>query len=490
MKNLLKKYVNEFNGCDNEIYINDVPNSEAYEWLCDRIPLFECSDKELERTYYFRFWTYRKHIKKTPEGFAVTEFLPNVPWAGKYNIINAPAAHHFTEGRWLRNSKNVFRDYLRFYLNNPRDSHIYSAWLLWSAMEYEKACGELHIGKDDLEKMVGYYEEWEKTHKLSSGFFWSYDGYDAMEYSISGRKMGKSVKGIRPTLNSYMYAEAVAIAYFADRLGEKETKSEYEKKAEELRRLINSTLIKDGFYRALHGECDDDVDNVQHAANTDSPRELIGYIPFMFDIPSEEMTDVFRLLDDEDVFLAKTGLSTAEITDPRYMGKFDHECLWNGYVWPFATSQVLTALIRTIHAGHPEYKDTLIRHLKLYSNMHRIVLGDKVLPWIDEVMSPHERKWTSREILESLGWRENLGGVERGKDYNHSTFCDLVITGIVGVRTDTESLTLDPNIPADWDYMKLENLEYRGKLYTVIYDKTGERYGCGSGIKIIEGESI
>jgi len=26
------------------------------------------------------------------------------------------------------------------------------------------------------------------------------------------------------------------------------------------------------------------------------------------------------------------------------------------------------------------------------------------------------------------------GGVERGKDYNHSTFCDLIITGLVGLR--------------------------------------------------------
>ena len=31
-----------------------------------------------------------------------------------------------------------------------------------------------------------------------------------------------------------------------------------------------------------------------------------------------------------------------------------------------------------------------------------------------------------------------------------------------------------------------ENVEYRGKSYTVIYDKSGEKYGCGSGLRIIE----
>ena len=486
MRELLKRYVDEFNKSDVEICKNDISNAEAYDWLKDRIPLFECSDKALEKTYYFRFWTYRKHIKTTPEGRAVTEFLPNVPWSGKYNIINAPVGHHFTEGRWLRNSKEIFTDYLRFYLNNPPDSHKYSAWLLWAAMEYEKTCGELSLTTDDLNKMVQYYYEWENTHKLPSGLFWSYDGYDAMEYSISGTKGGKSVKGIRPTLNSYMYADAVAIAYFADRLGERKIKADYEKKAEELRNLINSTLIKDGFYKALHGECDEDVNTILCAEGTDSPRELIGYIPFMFDIPKQDMSGVFKLLDDKDVFLAKTGLSSAEISDPRYMGEFAHECLWNGYVWPFATAQTLTALIRVIHNGSSEYKDILIRHIKLYSDMHTITLGGKAQPWIDEVMSPYELKWTSREKLESWGWKEVKGGVERGKDYNHSTFCDLVITGIVGVRTDTEELTLTPAIPADWDYMKLENLEYRGKLYTVIYDKTGEHYGFGEGLRMIE----
>ena len=486
MQNILKSYVEDFNKNDNELYKNAIPNDSAYEWLRDKIPLFECPDKELERTYYFRFWTFRKHIKKTPDGFVVSEFLPDVQWGGKYNVINATAGHHFYEGRWLRDSKNIFSDYLRFYLDNPEDSHKYSSWLLFAAAEYEKVTGELPIGEDELEKMVAYYEEWERTHKLKSGFFWSYDGYDAMEYSISGTKNGKRIKGIRPTLNSYMYAEAAAIAHFAKRLGNTELCAKFQKKAENLRDLINGTLPRGEFYRALHGNYDDDVEKIHECGmDTDAPRELIGYIPFMFGIPNGH-EDVFTLLDDENVFLAKTGLSTVDMRHPRFLEEHNHECLWNGYVWPFATSQTLSALIRVIHSGHPELKDILIKQIKLYSDMHRISLHGKTKCWIDEVMSPNEKLWTSREILEKRGWREQFGGVERGKDYNHSTFCDLVITGIVGVLADSEELKLDPAIPPEWDYMKLENLQYRGKLYTVIYDKTGEYYGLGKGLKIIE----
>ncbi len=60
----LKFYVDMFNEEDNELYKNEIDNAHAYEWLKDEIPLFSCPDKDLERTYYFRYWTYRKHLKK------------------------------------------------------------------------------------------------------------------------------------------------------------------------------------------------------------------------------------------------------------------------------------------------------------------------------------------------------------------------------------------------------------------------------------------
>ena len=52
---------------------------------------------------------------------------------------------------------------------------------------------------------------------------------------------------------------------------------------------------------------------------------------------------------------------------------------------------------------------------------------------------------------------------ERGKDYNHSTFCDLVISGLVGfLPNGAKGFAVDPLFPADWDYLVLEDLRYRG----------------------------
>ena len=54
---LLKKYVDQFNADDEELYAH-IPNKDAFAFLEKNIPLFECPDNEFERTYYFRWWTY------------------------------------------------------------------------------------------------------------------------------------------------------------------------------------------------------------------------------------------------------------------------------------------------------------------------------------------------------------------------------------------------------------------------------------------------
>ena len=99
-------YITRFNSEDDELYQQHIPNHDSWHFLEKNIPLFDCPDKELEMTYYFRWWTYRKHIKrvdavystsdavKSTLKYVITEFLPNVSWSGKFNTISAAAAHH------------------------------------------------------------------------------------------------------------------------------------------------------------------------------------------------------------------------------------------------------------------------------------------------------------------------------------------------------------------------------------------------------------
>ena len=54
-----------------------------------------------------------------------------------------------------------------------------------------------------------------------------------MECSISG-------SGLRPTLNSYMYANALGIAYFAEQAGDSSLAKDYRNKAS----LLKQNIIK------------------------------------------------------------------------------------------------------------------------------------------------------------------------------------------------------------------------------------------------------
>ncbi len=147
----LESYVAAFNRNDQELYRQHIPNDRAAAWMNDNIPLFECPDKEIEEIYHFRWWTFRKHLKETPDGFVVTEFLPPVPWAGRHNTISCAAAHHFREGRWLRDTRYL-DDYARFWLRGGGElrTHLetnrgYSFWIAESLLAQARVTGRFDL---------------------------------------------------------------------------------------------------------------------------------------------------------------------------------------------------------------------------------------------------------------------------------------------------------------------------------------------------------
>ena len=186
LSNLLDGYVSEFNENDENVHPTYIKNSEAAAWMHKEIPLFECPDKDIERAYYFRYWTYRKHLKKTDDGYIVTEFLPKVPWSGEHNAIVAPIGHQLYEGRWLKNSRKYLGEYLKFMLNTEETAYAYSNWLGYGALKLAEISGDFEIYDGFLDDLCAFYEKWEREHEIFDGKFWSKDGNDAMEFSASG----------------------------------------------------------------------------------------------------------------------------------------------------------------------------------------------------------------------------------------------------------------------------------------------------------------
>lgn len=96
-----RHYVEFLNRAFPEDVVNAIPDAEAWTWMERNVPLFACPDTDVDRTWYYRWWSFRKHIKQTPAGYVVTEFLRPVKHAGEYNTISCALGHHIAEGRWF-----------------------------------------------------------------------------------------------------------------------------------------------------------------------------------------------------------------------------------------------------------------------------------------------------------------------------------------------------------------------------------------------------
>ncbi len=480
-------YIDEFNKNDEETIKQIYPNRTAWEFLSHNIPFLDYPDKELERIYYFRWWTFRKHLKQTDEGhFIITEFHPPVSWAGKENAICCPAGHHFREGRWLHNER-ILDDYGRFWLLGGGALRSYSFWIADSFWQRALVTGRTNQGVELLDDLVKNYGAWEKERRDPNGFFWQTDNRDGMEISIGG-------SGYRVTINTYMYADATAIGRFAELAGRTDLKQTYFKKAEDLKTLINTKLwdSQAQFYKV--------APRVKQASDPillQKVREEHGYTPWYADnakIPLPEYTAAWKQLMDPKGFYAPFGPTTAEQRHPEFKITYiGHECQWNGPSWPFSTSITLTALGNLIYRDSLTYRDTeewkkaFRDTLKIYTHSHyRLKENGTLVPWIDENLNPFTGEWLARTRLKSMGWQPRLGGYERGKDYNHSTFCDLVINGLIGIRPRIDnSFDFLPLVDPQIEYFCLDNVLLHQHLVTIFYDKTGTRYQKGVGLYIL-----
>jgi hypothetical protein len=85
------------------------------------------------------------------------------------------------------------------------------------------------------------------------------------------------------------------------------------------------------------------------------------------------------------------------------------------------------------------------------------------------------------------------GNHPRSRWYNHSTFADLLIGGVVGLRPRADdTLEVHPLLPdGTWEWFCLDDVRYHGRTLTIVWDREGKRYGRGSGlILLVDGGEI
>lgn len=467
------------------------------EWYKANIPFLEVPDREIQDVYYYRWSTYKRHIKYTGQrnGHLITEFHNAPGYAAPLGGIVAAAGHHVYEGRWLRDTRPL-DDYLRYWLQGPGASpkpkedfvnedtddwaHQYAWWAADAAYQRYLVTGDAAFVKGLLPDLIRQYDKWGHQFEPRLGLYWSVPVWDAMEYTASAYETDPADPyhgghGYRPTLNAYQYGDARAIAAIArlrggpglDRPGDQATAARFERRAEDLRTALHKWLWDPERKFFLH-KARADLDPGERLVST---REQIGYIPWMFGMARKGTEEAWAQLKDPDGFAAPYGPTTAERRSPWFMrDALSGCCRWNGPSWPYSTAQTLTAMANLLNDR--------AQSVVTAGDYHRLLRGYALTqykdgrPYVAEAHHPDEPRW----IYDGRGHSEH---------YNHSTFNDLVISGLIGVRPQPgDRLVVNPLAPRGWDHFVLENVPYRGHNVTVLWDRDGSRYGQGAGLRV------
>lgn len=462
-------YVKVFNESEDENIAQAIPNAEASAWMEKNIPLFECPQHNFEEMFYFRWWTLRKHIKQTPVGYGMTEFLVNRSYADKYNLIACAVGHHIHESRWLHNDEYLNQILHTWYRGNEGQMMAkftkFSSWNPWAVYNrYLVNMDEAYL-KDLYKDLKEEYKYWEDTHRLPDGLYWQEDVKDGMEESISG---GRKKQFARPTINSYMYGNAKALAEVARMMGNEADVKSYEAKAAEMKELIYTKLWNEE--RAFF--------ETRRADTLCCAREAIGYLPWYFNLPEKKHEHAWLQINENEGFNSPYGLTTAERRHPEFRTRGVGKCEWDGAIWPFASSQTLTALANYLNTESDPVvtKESYFRHMELYveSQYHR------GRPYIGEYLDEVTGYWLK-------------GDQERARYYNHSTFNDLMITGLAGLRPRADkTLEINPLLPdTEWDWFCLDNVRYHNHIITIIWDRHGDKYHHGKGLTVlVDGKQV
>lgn len=365
--------------------------NKDFDWYQQNIPFFECSDREVTTTYYYRWDLLTKHLTyASPNtGYSFTEFIDRPFWSGAYGAISCPAGHQLYEARWLKKPR-IANDYSRYWLRTPgAQPRNYSTWLADSVWAVNQVHPDERFLVDLLDDLIKNYEGWERRHYVPEvGLFWQTGHDDGMEFNINSRQTRDILRGApsyRPSFNAYMWADAQAIARIAKRANRNDIAERFTKKADDLKAKMLELMWDEKrqfFFPVLKNDESRDghtmkaltrtYESGQHAGDPHG-RELIGYVPWQFNLlPGPSKYDVaWKKLMDRDGFYADFGPSTVERNDPMFLLKKSC-CWWSGQSWPYATTQTLKALANSLQRGNKTLSNTdYAKLLGIYARSHR-----------------------------------------------------------------------------------------------------------------------
>ncbi len=132
--------------------------------------------------------------------------------------------------------------------------------------------------------------------------------------------------------------------------------------------------------------------------------------------------------------------------------------MWNGPTWPHANSLVMSAMAETLR----DFSAPPLSTGDLYGLFHSFTMaqfrdGDSHFPWTGEYYNGDTAEWRTDQ-----------------RDYNHSTYIDILIADIVGLRPrPDDQIEFHPLIDAKMPAFLLDGVRYHDHDITVAWNPPG-----------------
>ena len=464
-------------------------------WYDENVAFFDCSDPLVAKMYYHRAYNLRKNMFDPKLGRLAYPTQAEGRWRSTWypNVISYGAGHQVREARWLRDPK-YWRGHLQTWAENAKPdgvypSHVtpagpaggqYTDWITSTAWDAHLVHPSAEFLTPLADALAANVRGWQATTDTDDDGLLAVDSHwwTGMEYQPSFfyfsdfktsedfYEPAEQVALERVDLTSYNYGNAVAMAKLDRALGRTEEASEFDALAEKIAGAVEAKMWRpEGeFFYSLRAE-DDEVADV---------KEIVGVYPFYFGmLPTDKGYEAaWASVLDPEQFWTPWPVASASKQCPAYSqsgwpvadGRRS-TCMWNGPTWPHANSIVLTAMARTLRADRdrPEGAEgapsplTKDKFWELFLSFTKAQYRDGNLdfPWTGEFYDGETGAWQTRE-----------------RDYNHSTYLDLVIPEVVGIVPREDAvLEVDPMVPESaLSYFVLDGQHYRGHDVTVAWD--------------------
>ena len=438
------------NRCERALAHRDIfcrCEKDLNRWFQGNVPELRTDRLEILKAYYYRWYVVYKNTfspaKVIPEHFVRGRAIYESSFGGWYGCpIGLPVGMQVEETKWMKD-KTTARQQLE---NWKRGGGCYQSYIqftplaAWHFYELDRDLEWLKRGypvfkkytfarlnRKEPRKLPVTTGSWPTGAEYQPSFYQhtpvAWDWRNDVE--MAAKTGGEFWPLYRLDEIAFSIGNVLACGRMAGELGLKEEEKEFSRIREEL-----LSVLKERFWNQEKGMFYD-VD-AKTGRQCDNAACYDSFAPFLWDLVSGEPYDgAMEKLLDEKRFWGRFPVTTVEKTCPMFWADncitgpceaskanpHSYGCCWNGPVWPFADTLVLTALGDAARRKK-EYRRPWLAFFEAYTELH-FLCGDSSVP----------------DILEHYRYSDGTP-FSSTHDYFHSEYIDLLMRYWAGIYVD------------------------------------------------------